>query len=62
MTDIFKFESMLLKQYLLAGGVANCPFDLLSIIQSSGVSVLEGLRVYGSYRESNRDPEIGPLY
>ena len=36
--------------------------NLLSIIWSSGVSALEGLRMYGSYRENNRDPEICPLY
>ena len=36
--------------------------DLLSVIQSSGVSVLEGLHMYGSCRENNRDQEICPLY
>ena len=67
----FKIESMLLKHCLLAGGVANCLLhgvflctkkhlgnNLLSIIRSSGVSALEGLCMYGSYRENNRDPEI----
>ena len=61
--------------YLLAGSVANCPLhggvlytekhlgnNLLSIIWSNGVSALEGLCMYGSYRENNRDLEICPLY
>ena len=63
---------MLLKHYLLQlGGVANCPLrgvflytekhlgnNLLSVIWSNGVSALEGLCMYGSYRENNQDPEI----
>ena len=71
MTDVFRVESMLLKHDLLAGGVANCPLhriflymekhlgnNLLSIIRNSGVSALQGLCMYGSYRENNWDPEI----
>ena len=52
-------------------GVITCPLrgvifyeekclgnDLLSVIQSSGVSVLEGLRMYGSPGENNQDTEM----
>ena len=35
--------------------------DLQSVIQSSGVSILERLRMYGSLGENNWDAEICPL-
>ena len=31
---------------------------ILSVIRSSGVSALNGLRMHGSLRENNRDKEI----
>ena len=54
--DVFKAVSVVTMLLSLAGGVANCPLPgvffyvekhlglvLLSVIRSSGVSVLEGL-------------------
>ena len=57
------------------GGVANCPLggvilqyaerslgsNLLSVVWSSRVSILEELQMYGSLEENNWDTEICPL-
>ena len=36
--------------------------NLLSVIRSNGVSVVEGFRMYGSLWRNNRDPKVCPLY
>ena len=36
--------------------------NLLSIIRSSGVSVLEGFRMYRGLWRNNRDRKVRPLY